>query len=497
MQSVFGLVLAIWFGAALSPALAQDDLDTHALNEAGKAAWSSGDAVTAARIFQQLTDAGDPNGMSNLGVLYYTGQGVPKDPALAFWLHKRSADHPAMVRPQANYHTGMAYLVGEAVPRNVEIALRYLERAAKMDFGPAEYEMGLLYLTEPAIADTTRALRIFQSAAIHNSPAAAYEAGRMMATGQGTHTDAIMALDYLHVAADSGVPEAYYLLGVLAEWDYRDGGPIDVAVQWYDKAESAGIQEAAARRWEMQTAGPPSYAKQAQYRLNRDDPVGAYPLLVQSCSNGDVYGCYYQALALADGRGTQQDRFTAVSMFEKLCVDTADYGCTEFARTALFLGGTAGATRNQKAQGIFRDECGIGDQPADACYSVALMSWDDSYGLRSEPLARQYAGISCQMRSNNNEACQMQRHFQIQDSWKDFGQKSPSSAPAEPNFFEGLLYGLVVGAQQQSGSGGNTATQYGEAARQRETARTQFAIEAMRPGSRHYGACPTVNSPGC
>lgn len=497
MRLVFSLVFAIWLGATLSPALAQNDLDMHALNEVGKAALSSGDVVSAARIFQQLADAGDPNGMNNLGLLYYTGQGVPKDPALAFSLYKRSADHPAMVKPQASYHTGMAYLMGEVVPRDAAIAVSYLERAAAMDFGPAEYELGLLYLTEPTIADATRALRIFQSAAIHNSPAAAYEAGRMIATGQGTHADVVMALDYLHVAADSGVPAAYYLLGLLAEWDYREGGPIDAAVKWYEKAEAAGIEEAASRRWEMQTMGPPSNAKQAEYRLNRDDPAGAYPFLVQSCGNNEVYGCYYQAVALADGRGTQQNRFTAMSMFEKLCLDTANYGCTEFARTTLLLGGSAGATRNQTAQSIFRDECSTGDPSADACYSVALMSWDDSFGLRSEPVARQYAEISCQMRRTDNEACQMQRHFQIEDSWKDFGKQSASSKPAKPNFFEGLLYGLVVGAQQQTGSSGNAATQYGEAARQREAARTQFAIEAMRPGSRHYGSCPTVNSPGC
>lgn len=128
MRLVLGLVLAIWLGAAFSPALAQGSLDTDALNEAGTAALSSGDVVTAAQIFQQLTDADDPNGMTNLGVLYYTGQGVRKDRALAFSLHKRSADHPAMVQPQASYHTGMAYLIGEVVPRNVESALRYLAR---------------------------------------------------------------------------------------------------------------------------------------------------------------------------------------------------------------------------------------------------------------------------------------------------------------------------------------------------------------------------------
>ncbi|MEM5500347.1 tetratricopeptide repeat protein [Ahrensia kielensis] len=495
MRRALCLAFFIWLGASQAPA--QDNFDAHALNEAGKLALSSGDLATAARIFQQLTDADDPNGMNNLGLLYYTGQGVPKDPALAFSLYKRSADHPAMVKPQASYHTGMAYLIGEVVPRNVASALSYLERAATMDFGPAEYELGLLYLTEPTIADATKALRLFQSAAVHNSPAAAYEAGRMIATGQGTKADIGMAMDYLHVAADLGVPSAYYLLGLFAEWEYREGGPIDAALQWYEKAEAAGIMEAASRRWEMQNKGLPSYAKQAEYRLNRDDPVGAYPFLVKSCSNNETYGCYYQAVALADGRGTRQDRFTAISMFEKLCLDTANYGCREFARTALLMGGSAGAARNQKAQSIFRDECGTSDQSADACYSVALMSWDDSFGLRSEAVARQYAETSCQVRNANNEACQMQRHYQIQDSWKDFGQQNTSRKPSKPNFFEGLLYGLVVGAEQQSGSGNNAATQYGEAARQREAARTQFAIEAMRPGSRHYGSCPTVNSPGC
>src|SRR5690606_5109635 len=72
------------------------------------------------------------------------------------------------------------------------------------------------------------------------------------------------------------------------------------------------------------------------------------------------------------------------------------------------------------------------NQAADSCYSVALMSWDDRFGLRNEALARQYADLSCQIRSTNNEACQMQRHFQIEDSWKDFSQQDALSKPAEP-----------------------------------------------------------------
>jgi TPR repeat protein len=494
MRQILALIIALMLMPAALPALAQDD--AQALNEAGKAALTRGDVTTAARIFQQLTDADDPNGMNNLGLLYYTGQGVSQDRALAFTLYKRSADHPDMVKPQASYHTGIAYLLGDVVPRDASAAITYLTRAAEMDFAPAEYELGQLYLSEPGITDPAQALEYFKSAAIHDYPAAAYEAGRMLAIGQGAAADLPWALIHLDIAAQAGIADAYFLLGVLAEWEYRAGGPMDVAVEWYAKAEAAGIEEAAMRRWETEHIGPPTNWQQAEYRLARNDPVGAFPFLVRSCAIGEIYGCYYQALALADGNGVPQDRYTALSMFENLCDETVEFGCGEFARTALFLGGSAGVSRNQAAQRTFQGECGTDNLAADSCYSVALMSWDDRFGLRNEALARQYADLSCQLRSTNNEACQMQRHFQIEDRWRDFSQQDALSKSAEPDFLEGLLYGLVVGAAGQSGTG-DAATQYGELARQRENARTQFAIEAMRPGSQHYGACPTVNSPGC
>lgn len=102
MRQTLVPLLALLLLAATPPVLAQGDLDAHGLNEAGKAAMAIGDMTTAVRIFQQLSDADDPNGMNNLGVFYDRGQGVPQDRKLAFSLYKRSADHPGMIKPQSS-----------------------------------------------------------------------------------------------------------------------------------------------------------------------------------------------------------------------------------------------------------------------------------------------------------------------------------------------------------------------------------------------------------
>lgn len=74
MRRILALIIVLMLMSAALPAFARED--AAGLNEAGKAAMTRGDVSTVARILQQLTDADDPIGMNNLGLLYYTAQGV-------------------------------------------------------------------------------------------------------------------------------------------------------------------------------------------------------------------------------------------------------------------------------------------------------------------------------------------------------------------------------------------------------------------------------------
>ena len=58
----------------------------------GLSAYKRGDFVTAVREWTPLAEQGDANAQTNLGVMYETGRGVPKDYNEAVRLYRLAAE---------------------------------------------------------------------------------------------------------------------------------------------------------------------------------------------------------------------------------------------------------------------------------------------------------------------------------------------------------------------------------------------------------------------
>jgi uncharacterized protein len=85
--------------------------------DAAYAAYREGHYGTALRLARPLAAEGDAHAQSVLGLLYYSGEGVPQDKAEAVKWFRRAADQGDA---QAQYNLGLSYAKGEAgEPDNV------------------------------------------------------------------------------------------------------------------------------------------------------------------------------------------------------------------------------------------------------------------------------------------------------------------------------------------------------------------------------------------
>lgn len=100
---------------------------------------------TARRYFQLAADQGNGASLVSLGMMYMEGQGVARNMDIAIrYLERAAIDHNVI---EANANLGLIYLNGEGgVPTNTPLALRYLLRAASAGDGLSALYVGAIYL---------------------------------------------------------------------------------------------------------------------------------------------------------------------------------------------------------------------------------------------------------------------------------------------------------------------------------------------------------------
>lgn len=85
---------------------------TESVYNLGVEAWKHKNYAEAARLWTLALPEGNVNALNNLGYLYSTGMGVPKDPERAFQLWTIAA---RFGHSESQWHLGYAYQHGEGV----------------------------------------------------------------------------------------------------------------------------------------------------------------------------------------------------------------------------------------------------------------------------------------------------------------------------------------------------------------------------------------------
>lgn len=110
----------------------------------GYEAIARGDFATALRHFRPLAERGDAMAQKSLGIMYFRGDGIPKDDTEAVRWFRLSAEQGNAV---AQSNLGSMYEKGRGVPKDETEAVRLFRLAAEQGLAAAQNNLGLMYDT--------------------------------------------------------------------------------------------------------------------------------------------------------------------------------------------------------------------------------------------------------------------------------------------------------------------------------------------------------------
>jgi uncharacterized protein len=174
-----------------------------AMYQLGRAYAASKQPAEAVSAYRKAADKGSTSAMVELGVMFGTGAGVPKDEAQARKLFERAAEagNPRGV-------TNLAAISGGA-PTDPAKSRAMLMRAAEKNSAEAQYQLGLMFADGVGgPQDDVAARSLFEKAAAQDHPGALERMGEFAQSGRGGPQDSTAAKAYYERAVALGNEDA-------------------------------------------------------------------------------------------------------------------------------------------------------------------------------------------------------------------------------------------------------------------------------------------------
>ncbi|MEA4838281.1 MAG: tetratricopeptide repeat protein [Rhodospirillaceae bacterium] len=207
------------------------------------------DPAQAVRWFRKAAEQGLPRAHHQLGRMLERGEGAPKNPTEAAEWYEKAAQ--AGVAP-AMFALGQLYRDGRGVAKNEEAAAGWFRAAAERNFVPAQLAFAILRQKGLGVAkDEDDAAQWFARAARQGSAEGAYRMALLLLNrtpetvlGHGPSRTVIQAMNWLERAARQDYAPAEYALAT-AHMDGIDA-PLDtnLAVSYLFRAADQGLPEA-------------------------------------------------------------------------------------------------------------------------------------------------------------------------------------------------------------------------------------------------------------
>jgi uncharacterized protein len=174
-----------------------------AMYQLGRAYAANKQAADAVSAYRKAADKGSTSAMVELGVMFGTGAGVPKDEAQARRLFERAAEagNPRGV-------TNLAAISGGA-PTDPVKSRAMMMRAAEKNSAEAQYQLGLMFADGVGgPQDDVAARSLFEKAAAQDHPGALERMGEFAQKGRGGPQDSTAAKAYYERAVALGNEDA-------------------------------------------------------------------------------------------------------------------------------------------------------------------------------------------------------------------------------------------------------------------------------------------------
>ena len=232
------MILIVFYVACVFPVLAGDLED-------GRAAIDAEDYDTAVSLLLPLAENGNADAQSEVGLLYFYGNGVESDHDVALQWIKKAVDqgHAA-----TQNNLGLMYREGMGVTQDYAEALRLFRLSTEQGYAKAYANLGYMYALGLGVKrDDTEAVRLFRIAADKGDSSGQYFLGACYATGQGVEKDFVESFKWYRISAEQGDPSSQERLGYMYEQGQGVEQDIDEAMKWYRMAAEQGDQRAISR----------------------------------------------------------------------------------------------------------------------------------------------------------------------------------------------------------------------------------------------------------
>ena len=196
------------------------------------------DLSEAFSLCRKAAEQGYAPAQRQLGFMYYSGTGVPKDYSMAARWYRKAADQgdhkaetwyekilkltgsgngagepgkgqdyaaPEHAEAGSAFLMGENYYYGRGVPQNYSKAAEYYTKAARYGRPEAQFRLGCMYQWGQGVSENlSEAYRLCRSAAEHGYAPAQHQLGFMYHSGIGVKKDYSMAAFWYRKAADQG-----------------------------------------------------------------------------------------------------------------------------------------------------------------------------------------------------------------------------------------------------------------------------------------------------
>ncbi|HZF32984.1 MAG TPA: tetratricopeptide repeat protein [Candidatus Angelobacter sp.] len=203
---VLDIVLAVTMLGICCPARAGDVEDCRSAATLLQADRSKAVAPAAVTACRRLAERGTASAQYNLGNIYLSGRGVPRDYKEAVKWFRKAADHGEV---DAQSNLGYMYAEGWGVPRDYKEAAKWFRKAADKGNLRAQSNLGVMYATGQGVPqDDQEALKWWRKAADQGDARAQHNVAVIYADGQGTTQDLVLAYMWFQLAAMAYPPGA-------------------------------------------------------------------------------------------------------------------------------------------------------------------------------------------------------------------------------------------------------------------------------------------------
>lgn len=184
-------------------------------NRKALTAYARGEYHQALQLWQSAAEAGDPQAMNNLGVLYDKGLGVEPDVGRALHWYAKSAEAG---HPSGMCNFGRMLEQGRGIPPDVVEAARWFDLAARKGQPEAQYNLGMLYEQGHGVGkDDAAAAAWYSRAAAADQPDALARLGHFYREGRVVKKNLESATLLLYGAAMQGNTAAMKELEEMAD----------------------------------------------------------------------------------------------------------------------------------------------------------------------------------------------------------------------------------------------------------------------------------------